>query len=195
MRMKLDGRELDVFASGVRNTVGFDWHPESGELGFTDNGRDWMGDDQPPDELNRAPQKGLHFGFPYCHGDILDPSYGRNRDCGEFTAPAIKLDPHVAALGMKFYTGSQSRAIPQPGVHPEHGSWNRSRPIGTGSPGAPRWQPAVATRRLPRDGRGNLGVGDAPWKCCSCPDGRPARLRRRPGRSRIYYNEQLRHRH
>jgi len=115
----------------VRNTVGFDWHPETGELWFTDNGRDWMGDDRPPDELNRAPQKGLHFGFPYCHGHILDSSYGRNRDCGDFTAPAIELGPHVAALGMKFYTGKMFPAEYRNQVFiAEHGSWNRSRPIG-----------------------------------------------------------------
>jgi glucose/arabinose dehydrogenase/protein-S-isoprenylcysteine O-methyltransferase Ste14 len=131
MRMKPDGKDLAVFASGVRNTVGFDWHPETGELWFTDNGRDWMGDDRPPDELNRAPQQGLHFGFPYCHGDILDSSYGRNRDCGEFTAPAILLGPHVAALGMKFYTGTQFPAQYRNQVFiAEHGSWNRSKPIG-----------------------------------------------------------------
>ena len=108
MRMKPDGTDLEIFASGVRNTVGFDWHPETKELWFTDNGRDWMGDDQPPDELNRAPEKGMHFGFPYCHGDILDPSYGEHRDCSQYTPPAIKLGPHVAALGMKFYTGRSS---------------------------------------------------------------------------------------
>ena len=131
MRMKPDGKNLEIFASGVRNTVGFDWHPETGELWFTDNGRDWMGDDRPPDELNRAPQKGLHFGFPYCHGNILDSSYGRNRDCGEFTAPSIQLGPHVAALGMKFYTGTQFPAQYRNQVFiAEHGSWNRSKPIG-----------------------------------------------------------------
>jgi len=131
MRMKPDGRDLEIFASGVRNTVGFDWHPETGELWFTDNGRDWMGDDRPPDELNRAPRKGLHFGFPYCHGDILDASYGRNRDCSQFTAPAIHLGPHVAALGMKFYTGTMFPAEYRNQVFiAEHGSWNRSKPIG-----------------------------------------------------------------
>jgi len=131
MRMRPDGRDPEIFASGVRNTVGFDWHPETGELWFTDNGRDWMGDDQPPDELNRAPKKGLHFGFPYCHGDILDSSYGRNRDCGEFTPPSIKLGPHVAALGMKFYTGRQFPAQYRNQVFiAEHGSWNRSKPVG-----------------------------------------------------------------
>ncbi len=131
MRMKPDGKDLEIFASGVRNTVGFDWHPETKELWFTDNGRDWMGDDRPPDELNRAPKKGMHFGFPYCHGDILDPSYGKHRDCSQYTPPAIKLGPHVAALGMKFYTGEQFPAEYRNQIFiAEHGSWNRTRPIG-----------------------------------------------------------------
>ncbi|MBM3242622.1 hypothetical protein FJZ31_40700 [Candidatus Poribacteria bacterium] len=78
MRMKPDGAGLEIFAHGVRNTVGFDWHPQTKELWFTDNGRDWLGDDMPPDELNHAPKEGLHFGFPYCHGgDILDPEFGK----------------------------------------------------------------------------------------------------------------------
>ena len=131
MRMRPDGKDLEIFASGVRNTVGFDWHPETKELWFTDNGRDWMGDDGPPDELNHAPKKGMHFGFPYCHGDILDPSYGKNRDCGQYTPPAMKLGPHVASLGMKFYTGEQFPAGYRNQIFiAEHGSWNRTRPIG-----------------------------------------------------------------
>jgi glucose/arabinose dehydrogenase len=131
-RMNPDGGGLAVYAHGVRNTVGFDWHPETGVLWFTDNGRDWMGDDQPPDELNYAPQKGLHFGFPYCHGGrIPDPDYGAGKSCDEFRPPAIELGPHVAALGMKFYTGGM---FPEKYRHQifiaEHGSWNRSTPIG-----------------------------------------------------------------
>ncbi len=131
-RMKPDGSGMEVFARGVRNSVGFDWHPLTKELWFTDNGRDEMGDDLPPDELNRAPKKGLHFGFPYCHGgDIPDPEYGKERPCSEFTPPVAKLGPHVAALGMRFYRGSMF-----PGEYrnqifiAEHGSWNRSTPIG-----------------------------------------------------------------
>jgi glucose/arabinose dehydrogenase len=131
-RMKTDGGAPEVFARGVRNTVGFDWHPATKELWFTDNGRDRMGDDVPPDELNHAPKKGLDFGYPYCHGgDIPDPEYGKKHSCNEFIAPAQKLAPHVAALGMRFYTGSLF-----PGEYrnqifiAEHGSWNRSTPIG-----------------------------------------------------------------
>jgi len=97
MRMKPDGSHLEIFASGIRNTVGFDWHPETEVLWFTNNGRDWMGDDLPPDMLHRAPEQGLHFGFPYCHaGDIPDPKYGKIRGCDEFTGPSIELGPHVA---------------------------------------------------------------------------------------------------
>src|SRR5207247_2183845 len=106
-RMKPDGSAIEVFARGVRNSVGFDWRPGSHDLWFTDNGRDWMGDDRPPDELNHAPKPGLHFGFPHCHGRALaDPQFGRDKSCADFTPPAAELGPHVAALGMRFYTGA-----------------------------------------------------------------------------------------
>src|SRR5690606_23674162 len=106
-RMRHEGGELEVYASGVRNTLGFDWHPETGELWFTENGRDELGNDIPPDELNRAARAGQHFGYPHCHGGvILDPEYGEGRSCAEFTVPERNLDPHVAALGMRFYTGT-----------------------------------------------------------------------------------------
>lgn len=132
LRMGPDGHGVEVFAAGIRNTVGFDWHPETGELWFTDNGRDWLGDDLPPDELNRAPVRGLHFGFPYCHGgDIPDPKFGKKRRCEEFVAPEIKLGPHVASLGMRFYTGRMfPKKYRQQIFIAEHGSWNRSVPIG-----------------------------------------------------------------
>lgn len=132
MRMKPDGTGLEIFARGVRNTVGFDWHPQTNELWFTDNGRDMLGDDIPPDELNRAPQPGLHFGYPYCHGGTIpDPEFGSKRRCDEFVAPAINLGPHVAAIGMRFYTGSMfPEEYRQQIFIAEHGSWNRSTPIG-----------------------------------------------------------------
>jgi glucose/arabinose dehydrogenase len=130
-RMNADGSGVEIFASGVRNTVGFDWHPTTKELWFTDNGRDQLGDDTPPDELNVAPQPKLHFGFPYCHGDALqDPEFGK-RPCDGFTPPARALGPHVAAIGMRFYTGQM---FPQQYRNQifiaEHGSWNRSQKIG-----------------------------------------------------------------
>jgi glucose/arabinose dehydrogenase len=116
----------------VRNSVGFDVHPETGELWFTDNGRDWLGDDQPPDELNHLTETGQHFGFPHCHGrDIRDPEYSAGRDCAQLTPPARALDPHVAALGMRFYTGRMFPERYRGGIFiAEHGSWNRSAPVG-----------------------------------------------------------------
>jgi glucose/arabinose dehydrogenase len=130
--MRPDGTGLEVFARGVRNTVGFDWHPTTKELWFTDNGRDWMGDDRPPDELDHAPRAGLHFGFPYRHGkDLVDPEFGRRAGRREFVPPAMELGPHVAALGMRFYTGTAfPEALRGHVFIAEHGSWNRSRPIG-----------------------------------------------------------------
>jgi len=130
-RIRADGSGYEVFARGVRNSVGFDFDPVTGELWFTDNGRDMMGDDMPSDELNHAPRAGMHFGFPFCHqGDTPDPDYAR-RPCSEFTPPAVKLGPHVASLGMRFYTGTQFPAEYRNNVFiAEHGSWNRSSKIG-----------------------------------------------------------------
>jgi glucose/arabinose dehydrogenase len=129
-RMKPDGSGLEVFASGVRNSVGFDWHPKTGELWFTENGRDELGNDIPPDELNHAARAGQHFGFPHCHaGVILDPEFGR--PCTDFEPPVQRLGPHAAALGMRFYTGKMfpteyANAI----LIAEHGSWNREQKLG-----------------------------------------------------------------
>lgn len=132
IRMNADGSERETFASGIRNSVGFTWHPVTDELWFTDNGRDMMGDDIPPCELNHAPRAGLHFGFPYCHGgDILDPRFGEGRECENYRPPVQKLGPHVAPLGVKFYTGDMFPAEYRNQVFiAEHGSWNRSKKIG-----------------------------------------------------------------
>jgi glucose/arabinose dehydrogenase len=132
LRMNPDGSEMEVYASGVRNTVGFAWHPVTQDLWFTDNGRDLMTDDVPPDELNHAAQAGQHFGFPYCHGgDVADPKFGSERSCSEFVAPVQKLAPHTAALGMKFYTDSLFPASYLGNIFiAEHGSWNRKEPLG-----------------------------------------------------------------
>jgi len=132
MRMKSTGENLEIFAHGVRNTVGFDWHPVTKELWFTDNGRDWMGDNQPPDELNVAPKKGLHFGFPFFHGkSIPDPKFAKDNKPAAYTEPRMELGPHVAALGVKFYRGSMFPAKYRNQLFiAEHGSWNRSEPIG-----------------------------------------------------------------
>jgi glucose/arabinose dehydrogenase len=132
LRMKPDGTDVETFASGVRNTVGFDWHPVSRELWFTDNGRDGMGDDMPNDELNVAPKAGLHFGFPYCHqGDVSDPEFGERKPCSATVPPAFRMGPHVAAIGMTFYTGAMFPAEYRHAAFIAlHGSWNRSQPIG-----------------------------------------------------------------
>ncbi len=131
-RIRPDGSGYEVMARGVRNSVGFDWHPQTRDLWFTDNGRDWLGDDLPADELNHVPKAGAHFGYPYCHqGDLADPEFGSKRPCTEFIPPAAKLGPHVAALGMRFYTGTQFPPEYQNNLFiAEHGSWNRSRRIG-----------------------------------------------------------------
>ncbi|MCO5141498.1 MAG: PQQ-dependent sugar dehydrogenase [Oligoflexia bacterium] len=132
LRMDLNGKNKEVVARGIRNTVGFDWHPDTKELWFTDNGRDWLGDDSPSCELNHMSKVGLHFGFPYCHaGDVLDPDFGVGKKCANYIAPAQKLGPHVAPLGMRFYTG---KMFPEKYKNQifiaEHGSWNRSKRIG-----------------------------------------------------------------
>jgi glucose/arabinose dehydrogenase len=130
--IKKDGSDLQIYANGVRNTVGFTWHPTTKEMWFTDNGRDMLGDDTPPCELNRVTSAGLHFGYPYCHaGTISDPEFGKGQPCDKFTKPAQTLGPHVAPLGLKFYTGNN---FPEQYRNQlfiaEHGSWNRSQKIG-----------------------------------------------------------------
>ena len=131
-RIQPDGSGYEVFARGVRNSVGFDWDPRTKELWFTDNGRDMLGDDLPSDELNHAPKPGMHFGYPYCHqGDTADPEFGRKRACSEFAPPVVKLGPHVASLGMRFYTGTSFPAEYRNNIFiAEHGSWNRSKKSG-----------------------------------------------------------------
>jgi glucose/arabinose dehydrogenase len=131
-RLNIDGTGLEVFAEGIRNSVGFTWHPQTGDLWFTDNGRDMLGDDTPPGELNRAARAGMHFGYPYCHGgEVKDPEFGDQRSCKEFTAPAQKLGAHVAPLGVKFYTGEMFPPEYRGQIFiAEHGSWNRSRKTG-----------------------------------------------------------------
>ena len=131
-RMNDDGTGFEKFARGIRNTVGFTWHPTTHALWFTDNGRDVLGDDVPFDELNTAPKAGMNFGYPYYHsGTIKDPQFGGTHNASEFTPPAINLGPHVAALGLKFYTGKMFPAKYKNQIFiAEHGSWNRTKKIG-----------------------------------------------------------------
>lgn len=125
-------RGFEVVQSGVRNTVGFTWHPVTKQLWFTDNNRDMMGDNLPACELNHATQDGLHFGYPYCHqGDLPDPEFGKKRPCSDFTPPAQKLGPHVAPLGLEFgLSASWPAEYKNQILIAEHGSWNRTDKIG-----------------------------------------------------------------
>lgn len=131
-RMNTDGSGFEVFAKGIRNTVGFTWHPQTKEMWFTDNGRDNLGDNVPEDELNVAPQPGLHFGYPFCHqGNVPDPEFGRGKNCTDYTPPILTMGPHVAALGLRFYTADQFPAEFKNRLFiANHGSWNRTTPIG-----------------------------------------------------------------
>jgi glucose/arabinose dehydrogenase len=122
----------ELVALGVRNSVGGAVDPRTGHLWFTDNGRDWINDEMPSDELNHVTRMGEHFGYPYCHqGDLADPKFGTERKCSEFTPPVFKQGPHIAGLGMKFYTGDQFPAEYKNGIFiAQHGSWNRAKKIG-----------------------------------------------------------------
>jgi glucose/arabinose dehydrogenase len=132
-RINLDGSGAEVVARGVRNTVGFDWQPGTGTLYFTDNGRDWLSESVPEDELNRLTRPGQeHFGFPFCHqGDLLDNELGWGKSCSESTPPAAKMGPHSAALGMRFYTGSAFPEQYRGAIFvARHGSWNKTARVG-----------------------------------------------------------------
>ena len=131
-RINLDGSGAEVIARGVRNTVGFDWNPENKQLYFTDNGRDWMSEDLPEDELNRITKVGEHFGAPYClQGNIVDPEFGWGKSCSDYTAPVGLLGPHSAALGMRFYTGNMFPKSYKNAIFiARHGSWNRTKKVG-----------------------------------------------------------------
>ncbi|WP_345871133.1 PQQ-dependent sugar dehydrogenase [Shewanella algae] len=130
--LDLQSKQPRLEAAGVRNSVGFDFDPVSGQLWFTDNGRDMMGDDMPADELNHLSQRGQHFGYPYVHqGDTLDPEFGKGKQPADFSPPEVKLGAHVAALGMTFYRGDSFPKAYHGGIFiAEHGSWNRSSKVG-----------------------------------------------------------------
>jgi len=132
VRLNADGSGFEILARGIRSSVGFDWQPETNALFFTDNGRDYLGDDMPPDELNQWTTTEEHFGFPYCHGgDIPDPEFGADKKCRQFTAPVWKFKAHMAPLGLRFYRGKQfSVEYKNQLFVAEHGSWNRSEPQG-----------------------------------------------------------------
>ena len=131
-RMNLDGTGAEVYVRGVRNTVGFDWNPENKQMYFTDNGRDWLSETVPEDELNRITKAGEHFGAPYClQGNIIDQELGWGKDCKDYTAPVGLMGPHVAALGMRFYTGNMfPKSYKNAIIVARHGSWNKSKKQG-----------------------------------------------------------------
>ena len=134
LRMNPDGGDWQTVATGIRNTVGFDWQPGTHKLWFTNNGRDLLGDDVPDDTLNRVDKLGENFGYPYCHaGNVPDPEFGKGHTCNEFAQPAARLGAHVASLGMRFYVGQMFPAAYHGAAFiAEHGSWNRSRKSGYG---------------------------------------------------------------
>jgi glucose/arabinose dehydrogenase len=131
-RMNLDGSGAEVYVRGVRNTVGFDWNPENKQMYFTDNGRDWLSETVPEDELNRVTKAGEHFGAPFClQGNIIDQELGWGKDCKDYTAPVGLMGPHVAALGMRFYTGNMfPKSYKNAIIVARHGSWNKSKKQG-----------------------------------------------------------------
>lgn len=131
-RINSDGTGREIFATGIRNTVGFDWNPKTKELWFTDNGRDLLGDDIPSDELNSAPKPGMHFGYPYIHGkSVIDPEFGKGKKPEDYTSAEYELGAHVASLGMRFYTGNQFPDEYKNQIFiAEHGSWNRTKRSG-----------------------------------------------------------------
>jgi len=131
-RINTDGSGREIVADGVRNTVGFTWHPKTMELWFTDNGRDWLGDEKPECELNVIKKEGSHYGFPYCHqGDILDPDFGKDKDCANYEKPFVKMGPHTAPLGCEFYTKANFPEAYQGKIFVcRHGSWNRKKKSG-----------------------------------------------------------------
>lgn len=130
--MDMKTKSLTTLAEGVRNSVGFDFHPQTGELWFSDNGRDMMGDDIPPCEINRVSTVGAHFGYPYIHGDdVIDPEFGKGKKPSDYVKPALSLGAHVAPLGIHFYRGNQfPNQYKNQLFVAEHGSWNRSKKAG-----------------------------------------------------------------
>ena len=175
VRLNADGSGFEILAGGIRNTVGFDWQPQTHAMFFTDNGRDYLGDDLPPDELNRWSMKGQHFGYPYCHaGTIADPKLAGNKQCAEFVAPEWKFKAHMAPLGIRFYTGQQfpQRFHNQLFVA-QHGSWNRSKAHGyrvalvTFKDGAPVKEQSFISGWLTAEGK----VLGRPTDILQMPDG------------------------
>ncbi len=185
-RYNADGSGMEVIATGVRNTQGFDWHPVTRQMWFTDHGRDWMGDNGPEDELNRMPKTGLNFGFPYCHANaVADQDVKKANACDGVTLPVTTMGPHAAVMGIKFYTGkmfpAQYRNV---AFVVRKGSWNRSVKFGYD----------VVTVNATKDGKKAritpflTGFMDEKSQAFS---GRPAYLMQMPDGSMLVSDEQL----
>lgn len=131
-RINLDGTGRVDVALGVRNTVGFDWNSVNKQLYFSDNGRDWMSENKPEDELNRITKEGEDFGAPYCYqGDMLDPEFGWGHSCSDYTKPIMLTGPHSAGLGLRFYTGNMFPKKYKNAIFlARHGSWNKTNKFG-----------------------------------------------------------------
>jgi glucose/arabinose dehydrogenase len=131
-RYNPDGSGMEVLATGVRNSVGFDWHPTTKQLWFTNHGRDWMGDNTPNDTLNLMSKTGLNFGFPYCHqGNLPDNLITKANACQGVEQPVALMGPHVATMGIKFYTGNMfPPEYKNAALIARKGSWNRNQKVG-----------------------------------------------------------------
>ena len=131
-RYDADGSNMEVIGRGIRNTQGFDWHPVTKELWFTDHGRDWLGDDTPDDELNRMSKTGLNFGFPHCHANgLADPDIKKDKPCEGVTLPVKTMGAHAAVMGLHFYTGAMFPTEYKNAMFiARKGSWNRTKKSG-----------------------------------------------------------------
>jgi glucose/arabinose dehydrogenase len=185
-RYNADGSGMEVIATGVRNTVGFDWHPVTRELWFSNHGRDWMGDDLPHDTLHRLGKSGQHFGFPHCHqGDLPDTDVKKDNPCGGVEKPVALMGPHSATMGVTFYTGNMFPAeYRNVAFNARKGSWNRTKKIGYDVVMI-RSNPDGSNARVEPFMTGFLNEADQTFW------GRPAYLLQMPDGSMLVSDEQL----
>ena len=185
-RYNPDGSGMEVIATGVRNSVGFDWHPVTRELWFSNHGRDWMGDDLPNDTMNRLGKTGQHFGFPHCHqGDLPDTDVKKANPCGGVEKPVAMMGPHAATMGVTFYTGNmfppEYRNV---AFNARKGSWNRTKKIGYDVV-VVRSNPDGSNARIEPFMTGFMNEADQSFW------GRPAYLLQMPDGSMLVSDEQL----
>jgi len=185
-RYNPDGSGMEVIATGVRNSVGFDWHPVTRELWFSNHGRDWMGDDLPNDTVNRLGKTGQNFGFPHCHqGDLPDTDVKKADPCGGVEKPVALMGPHAATMGVTFYTGTmfppEYRNV---AFNARKGSWNRTKKIGYDVV-VVRSNPDGSNARIEPFMTGFMNEADQSFW------GRPAYLLQMPDGSMLVSDEQL----